>query len=93
MSPYFFRRFRSNYLSATKKGTVNLNVNLIKAHQHIIDNVVSHELCHFIIREHSYRFWNLLKKYFPDYPKYVEWLTSMERIYSVNKYFQYHIVL
>ena len=68
------KNLRNRWGSATKKGTINLNVNLIKAPEHIIDYVIVHELCHFLIKEHSYRFWNMLKRYFPDYPKYIEWL-------------------
>ena len=49
-------------------------MNLIKAPTHVIDYIILHELCHFKIKGHSFRFWNLLKQYFPDYPKYADWL-------------------
>ena len=68
------KNLKNRWGSATKRGTINLNVNLIKTPEYIIDYVIVHELCHFLIKEHSYHFWNMLKKYFPDYPKYVEWL-------------------
>ena len=68
------KNLRKRWGSTTKKGTINLNVNLIKAPERIIDYVIVHELCHFLIEEHSFRFWNMLKRYFPDYLKYVEWL-------------------
>jgi predicted metal-dependent hydrolase len=68
------KNLKNRWGSATKKGTINLNVNLIKAPERIIDYVVIHELCHFLIKEHSFRFWNMLKRYSPDYPKDIQWL-------------------
>jgi predicted metal-dependent hydrolase len=49
-----------------KKGdTVNLNVNLIKAPDDVINYIVLHELCHLKIKEHSHHFWDLLEKFLP----------------------------
>ena len=57
------KNLKNRWGSATGKGMINLNMNLIKAPEDIIDYIIIHELCHFIIKEHSYRFWSLLKKY------------------------------
>ncbi len=64
----------NRWASVTKNNEIHLNINLIKAPPEIIDYIIIHELCHFKVKGHSYNFWNLLGRYFPDYPKSVEWL-------------------
>ena len=68
------KNLKNRWGSITKNNNINLNINLIKAPPRVIDYIIFHELCHFKIIGHSFRFWNLLKRYFPDYPKYVDWL-------------------
>ena len=34
---------------------INLNYNLIKAPENVIDYIIIHELCHFKIKRHSHR--------------------------------------
>jgi predicted metal-dependent hydrolase len=68
------KNLKNRWASLTKNNDINLNVNLIKAPPEIIDYIIIHELCHFKIKGHSYNFWNLLRRYFPDYPKFIEWL-------------------
>jgi len=68
------KNLKNRWGSATKEGVINLNFNLIKAPDNVIDYVIIHELCHFIIKKHSHHFWNLLKKYVADYKTKIEWL-------------------
>jgi predicted metal-dependent hydrolase len=68
------KKLKNRWGSATKKGIINLNYNLIKAPEDIVDYVIIHELCHLRIEKHSHHFWNLLKKYESDYKRKVEWL-------------------
>ena len=68
------KNLKNRWGSITKNNNINLNVNLIKAPTDVIDYIILHELCHFKIKGHSYHFWNLLKGYLSDYPKYIEWL-------------------
>ena len=68
------KNLKNRWASITKNNEINLNVNLIKAPPEIIDYIIIHELCHFKIKGHSYNFWNLLRRYVPDYPKLIEWL-------------------
>jgi predicted metal-dependent hydrolase len=68
------KNLKNRWASITKNNEINLNINLIKAPPEIIDYIIIHELCHFKIKGHSYNFWNLLGRYFPDYRKSVEWL-------------------
>jgi len=76
------KNLRNRWGSITKSNEINLNVNLIKAPEEVVDYIILHELCHFHVKGHSYRFWNLLKNYSPDYPKYVEWLKINGKLMS-----------
>jgi len=60
----------------TKHAGINLNSNLIKAPEDVIDYIIIHELCHFKIKGHSHHFWELLKSYYPRYEDAVKWLDT-----------------
>jgi len=68
------KNLKNRWGSITKNKTVNLNVNLLKAPEDIIDYLIIHELCHLKIKGHSYQFWDYLKQFVPDYKQKVEWL-------------------
>jgi predicted metal-dependent hydrolase len=60
--------------SLTRNGVINLNLNLIKAPEDAIDYIVLHELCHLKIKEHSHHYWDLVRKFMPNYQDKIEWL-------------------
>ena len=62
--------------SATSKGIITLNSNLIMTPKRVIDYIIIHELCHLKVKEHSRTFWNLVAKYDKDYSKKEKWLTE-----------------
>ena len=68
------KQLKGRWGSTTEKGQINLNSNLLKAPQSVINYVVLHELCHLKIKEHSARFWNLLSKHMPNYEDQKHWL-------------------
>ena len=53
--------------SCSSKGNINFSWRLIMADKAAIDYVIIHELCHLTHHNHSEKFWNLVKKYCPDY--------------------------
>jgi len=53
--------------SCSSKGKIMLNWRLLMANQPAIDYVVVHELCHLEHQHHQKDFWNLVKKYYPNY--------------------------
>ena len=63
------KNLKNRWASITKNNEINLNVNLIKAPPEIIEYIIIHELCHFKIKGHSYNFWNLIRRYVPNYLK------------------------
>jgi predicted metal-dependent hydrolase len=63
--------------SLTKdKKTINLNVNLLKAPDDVIDYIILHELCHARIDNHSHHYWDLVRKYMPSYQEKIQWLNA-----------------
>jgi predicted metal-dependent hydrolase len=65
---------KNRWGSATKRHVINLNVNLLKAPESVIDYIILHEICHLKVKEHSHHFWDILHKYMPNYQEQVEWL-------------------
>ncbi|MFA6304005.1 MAG: M48 family metallopeptidase [Legionella sp.] len=51
------------------KGTITLNLDLIKAPKECIDYVAMHELCHLKHHDHSPQFYRLLDSLAPDWKK------------------------
>lgn len=70
------KKLQRRWGSATKNNIINLNFLLVKAPEEVIDYVIVHELCHLRVRDHSYRFWDLLHSFMPNYEEKVEWLKS-----------------
>ena len=68
------KSLRNRWGSLTKNGVLNLNINLIKAPEDVIDYIILHELCHMKIKEHSHRYWDLVHKFVPNYHDKIEWL-------------------
>lgn len=69
------KNLKNRWGSVTKNKTINLNVNLVKAPEDVIDYIIIHELCHFKIKGHSYQFWDYLKQFMSDYKQKIEWLS------------------
>jgi predicted metal-dependent hydrolase len=46
---------------AKDQKTINLNVNLLKAPDDVIDYIILHEPCHVKINGHSHHYWDLVR--------------------------------
>ena len=68
------KNLKNRWGSVTKKDTLNLNRNLIKASDDIINYIIIHELCHLKISGHSHNFWSFLKQFVPNYQQKIDWL-------------------
>ena len=68
------KNLKNRWGSATKDNIINLNVNLLKAPENVIEYIILHELCHLKIKEPSHHFWDLLHKFMPDYQLHEGWL-------------------
>ncbi|MCA8936489.1 MAG: M48 family metallopeptidase [Planctomycetes bacterium] len=61
------RKMKRRWGSCTRAGRVLLNLDLIRAPRRCIDYVVTHELCHLLVPEHTPEFFRLLRKVMPDW--------------------------
>jgi len=60
---------KTQWGSCNARGTVRLNLQLIKFPLHLIDYVVVHELAHLREMNHSANFWKVVASVCPDYAK------------------------
>lgn len=60
--------------SCTTGNVLNFNWRCILAPAHILDYIIAHELCHLIEKNHSIKFWSLLRAVMPDYEMRKKWL-------------------
>jgi predicted metal-dependent hydrolase len=73
------KKLKKRWASIGKNGdTINLNSNLSKTPEDIIDYIIIHELCHLKIKGHSHHFWDLLHKFIPNYREKIDWLKTNE---------------
>jgi predicted metal-dependent hydrolase len=63
------RRMQTRWGSLSKKGSLTLNPDLIRASKSCIDYVITHELCHMKWHDHGPDFHRLLRKIMPDWEK------------------------
>ena len=62
--------------SCTKDGVLYFNWRCVLAPSPVLDYVVVHELCHLLEKQHSSRFWALLRTAMPEYETRKAWLLS-----------------
>ena len=75
-SKIIVKSLKDRWGSATKDRTINLNVNLLKVPRDVIDYIIIHELCHVRIKDHSFRYWNLVRKFMSNYQDKIAWLKA-----------------
>ncbi len=62
-----FRNQRTRWGSCSRKGSISLNINLMRLSYPLRRYVMIHELCHLKELNHSKRFWELVSSFVPDY--------------------------
>lgn len=68
------RQQKTRWGSCSSQGNLNFNWRLVHCPPQVIDYVIIHELAHRQQMNHSLAFWNLVKKYDPEYLKNRGWL-------------------
>ncbi len=76
---FYFKKIRitsarTRWGSCSSIGTLSFTWKLIMAPPEIIDYVVTHELVHTEIKNHSKKFWGKLGEILPGYKEHVRWL-------------------
>ena len=61
------KRMKARWGSLSGKGIITLNTDLVKAPTECIDYVVTHELCHLKVRNHSKEFYRHLESFIPNW--------------------------
>ena len=77
------KTFSGRWGSCSTKGRMVFNWKIIIAPNHIVDDVVVHELCHLHHHNHSPEFWKCVERVFPDYGEAREWLKVNGRMLSL----------
>jgi len=65
---------RTRWASCSPKENLSYNWRAIMAPEEIVEYLVIHELTHLKERNHTKRFWRIVKSHNPDYKKHAEWL-------------------
>lgn len=68
------RNQRTKWGSCTSAGNLNFNCLLMLAPPEVLDSVVVHELCHRLEMNHSPRFYEQVRRVFPEYDRWNRWL-------------------
>jgi predicted metal-dependent hydrolase len=63
------KRLQRRWGSLSKRGTLTLNVDLIRAPRECIDYVITHELCHLRYHDHGSGFYEFMEKVMPDWER------------------------
>ena len=69
-----FKDTRSRWGSCSSKGNLMINWRLIMAPPSVYSYVIIHELAHLTYMDHGHHFWQLVKKYHPNYLNDQKWL-------------------
>ncbi len=59
----FIRNQKTRWGSCSEKNNINLNINLARLTEELMDYVILHELVHLEVKNHSRQFWSELDKY------------------------------
>ena len=67
---FSLRKMKTLWGSCTyKKNTIRFNKNLANKNDKFIEYIVLHEMTHILVPNHSKKFYEIIKKYMPDYKK------------------------
>ena len=61
----FVKNQKTRWGSCSEKNNINLNINLVRLPEELMDYAIMHELVHTKQMNHSQLFWNLLEKFVP----------------------------
>jgi predicted metal-dependent hydrolase len=72
--------YRSRWGSCTHTRSIGFSWRIIIAPHRIVDYLVVHELAHLIHHDHSPAFWEVVRRFIPDYKERRKWLRDNEGV-------------
>ncbi|MBE6055032.1 MAG: M48 family metallopeptidase [Clostridium sartagoforme] len=82
-SKIIIKNQKSRWGSCNTKQEVRLNWRLVLMPYHVMDYIITHELCHLVHMNHGREFWNLVYSYNSNYKESKKWLR--ENAFSLLK--------
>ena len=67
---FSIRKMKTRWGSCSRKGSISLNLHLIKLPEQCIKEVILHELCHLVHFNHSKEFYALMTAEMPDWKEW-----------------------
>lgn len=71
---FIVRELGHRWASCSPNGNLAFHWKCMMAPLTVIDYIVVHELCHFLVLNHTEAFWNEIDKIMPDYRERKDWL-------------------
>ena len=71
---FTIRKMKTRWGSCSRKGSISLNLHLVKLPEQCIKEVVLHELCHLVHFNHSKEFYALMTTEMPDWKIWKKYL-------------------
>ncbi len=65
---------KTRWGSCSSRSALSFNWRLLAAPQRVLEYIVVHELAHLKHRNHSKKFWSLVREHCPDYKEWEKWL-------------------
>ncbi len=69
---------RTKWGGCSRRGNLSFNWRLVMAPSEVLDYIVVHELAHLAERNHSTRFWLIVRSYCPEYERCKGWLREKQ---------------
>lgn len=79
---------RTRWASCSSNHNINFNLMLIALPEHLIEYIVVHELSHLKLRDHTKKFWRLVKEFCPKYKEHKQELKIYSLMVEENEVWQ-----
>ena len=72
------RKMKTRWASYSRKGTLTINYFAKYLPEHLLSYIIYHEICHAIEPRHNKRFWEYVKRKYPEYKELEKELLAYE---------------
>ncbi len=75
---YKIQKMKNTLGKCTQDKTIILNPEIVKYSKSIIDYIVIHQFCHLKYKTHTKGFYQMIKKYVPDYENFIKEINGLQ---------------